>query len=43
MILAVPARSAGRAEAALAKLGESPFRIGEVVEHRRGRARVEYR
>jgi len=43
MILAVPARSAGRAGAVLGKLGESPFRIGEVVEQKRGRARVEYR
>ena len=30
-------------EAALAKLGERPFQIGAVVEHKRGRARVEYR
>ena len=43
MILAVPRRGAARAEAALAKLGEKPFRIGEVVAHRRGRPRVEYR
>jgi phosphoribosylformylglycinamidine cyclo-ligase len=43
MIFTVPARGAARAEAALAKLGESPFRIGSVVEHKRGRARVEYR
>jgi phosphoribosylformylglycinamidine cyclo-ligase len=43
MIFAVPARSMARAEAALAKLGESPIRIGSVVEHKRGRARVEYR
>jgi phosphoribosylformylglycinamidine cyclo-ligase len=43
MILAVPARSAAKAEAALEKLGESPFRVGEVVAHKRGRPRVEYR
>jgi phosphoribosylformylglycinamidine cyclo-ligase len=43
MILAVPSRGIGRAEAALAKLGERPIRIGSVVEHKRGRARVEYR
>jgi phosphoribosylformylglycinamidine cyclo-ligase len=43
MILAVPARAAARAEAALAKLGESPIRIGSVVSHKRGRPRVEYR
>jgi phosphoribosylformylglycinamidine cyclo-ligase len=43
MIFVVAARSAGKAEAVLAKLGESPFRIGQVTEHKRGRARVEYR
>ena len=43
MIFAVPARAAGRAEAVLNKLGESPFRIGEVVAHRQRRPRVEYR
>lgn len=43
MILAVPARAAARAEAILARLGESPFRIGSVMAHRRGRPRVEYR
>ena len=42
MILAVPARSAGKAEALLRQLGESPFRIGRVVERRRGRPRVDY-
>ena len=42
MILAVPARGAAKAEAALEKLGESPFRIGEVVAPKRGRPRVEY-
>ena len=43
MIFCVPQRAAARAEAVLARLGESPFRIGEVVPARRGRARVEYR
>ena len=43
MILAVPARRASKAEAALEKLGESPFRIGEVTALKRGRPRVEYR
>jgi phosphoribosylformylglycinamidine cyclo-ligase len=43
MILAVPARIAAKAAATLEKLGESPFRIGEVVAHKRGRPRVEYR
>jgi phosphoribosylformylglycinamidine cyclo-ligase len=42
MIFAVPARGAARAEAVLTKLGERPIRIGSVVEHKRGRARVEY-
>ena len=43
MILAVPARGAAKAAAALEKLGESPFRIGEVTAHKRGRPRVEYK
>jgi len=43
MILAVPARGAGRAEKLLAGLGEEPFRIGEAVAHKRGRPRLEYR
>jgi phosphoribosylformylglycinamidine cyclo-ligase len=43
MILAVPARRAGRAQTLLEGLGEKPFRIGEVVTQRRGHARVEYR
>jgi phosphoribosylformylglycinamidine cyclo-ligase len=43
MILAVPARRAAKAEAVLEKLGESPFRIGEVTALKRGRPRVEYR
>ena len=42
MIFAVPARSAGKAETVLRRLGESPFRIGTVVAHRRGRPRVAY-
>jgi phosphoribosylformylglycinamidine cyclo-ligase len=43
LILAVPARGAGRAESILAKAGESAFRIGAVIAHKRGRPRVEYR
>jgi phosphoribosylformylglycinamidine cyclo-ligase len=43
MILAAPARGAAKAAGLLEKLGESPFRIGEVVAHKRGRPRVEYR
>jgi hypothetical protein len=43
MILAVPARGAVKAETALRKIGEMPFRIGSVVEPKRGRPRVEYR
>jgi phosphoribosylformylglycinamidine cyclo-ligase len=43
MIFAVPGRGAARADAVLRKLGESPFRIGEVVAQKRGRPRVEYR
>jgi phosphoribosylformylglycinamidine cyclo-ligase len=43
MILAVAARGVARAEAVLGKLGEQPFRIGEVVARKRGRPRVEYR
>jgi phosphoribosylformylglycinamidine cyclo-ligase len=43
MILAVPQRSAAKADGILAKLGEAPFRIGSVIEHKRGRQRVEYR
>ena len=43
MIFAVPARGAARAEAVLAKLGESPFRIGGVAPHKPRRPRVEYR
>jgi phosphoribosylglycinamide formyltransferase 1 len=39
MIFAVPARAAARAEAVLSKLGESPFRIGEVIARKRGRPR----
>src|SRR5205085_3400852 len=37
MILAVPSRGAAKAEAALARSGESSFRIGSVIPHRRGR------
>ena len=43
MIFAVSGRSGTKAMAALEKLGEAPFRIGEVVAQRRGRPRVEYR
>jgi phosphoribosylformylglycinamidine cyclo-ligase len=43
MILAVPARSVARAEALLGKMGESPFRVGQVVDRKRGRPLVEYR
>jgi phosphoribosylformylglycinamidine cyclo-ligase len=43
MILAVAARRATEAEGVLKKAGETPFRIGTVVEQRRGRPRVEYR
>jgi phosphoribosylformylglycinamidine cyclo-ligase len=43
MILAVPQRGAAKAETALRRLGETPFRIGSVVELKRGRPRVEYR
>lgn len=43
MIFAVRGRSAAKAEAILGKLGESPFRIGEVVPRKRGRPLVEYR
>ncbi len=43
MIFAVPARGAGRAETVLRRLGETPFRIGSVIAHRRGHRLVEYR
>lgn len=43
MILVVPGTRAGKAEAILKRLGEAPFRIGEVIAHRRGRPRVDYR
>jgi len=43
MILTVPARAAAKAETILRRLGETPFRIGEVVTQRRGAPRVEYR
>jgi phosphoribosylformylglycinamidine cyclo-ligase len=43
MIVAVPARGAGKAEALLRRLDEPSFRIGGVVPHRRGRPRVDYR
>src|SRR4051794_4837173 len=43
MIFAVPRRAAARAEAVLAQFGDAPMRLGEVVEQKRGRSRVEYR
>jgi len=43
MILAVPRSRAGKAESILSRHSEAPFRIGEVIAHRRGRPRVEYR
>jgi phosphoribosylformylglycinamidine cyclo-ligase len=43
MILAVPGRSAGRAETILRRAGEMSFRVGSVVAQKRGRPRVEYR
>jgi phosphoribosylformylglycinamidine cyclo-ligase len=43
IIFAVPARAASKAERVLRRLGELPFRLGETVERRRGRRRVEYR
>jgi phosphoribosylformylglycinamidine cyclo-ligase len=43
MILAVPGKSAKKAEAALRRIGETPFAIGSVLEQKRGRARVEYK
>jgi phosphoribosylformylglycinamidine cyclo-ligase len=43
MILAVPRRGEARALAALERLGESPFHIGEAIEWKRRRPRVEYR
>ena len=43
MIFAVPGRSAARAETVLRRLGEKPFRIGEVATQKRGQPRVDYR
>jgi len=43
MILAVPARGATKAETVLRRIGETPFVIGSVTEHKRGRPRVDYR
>jgi phosphoribosylformylglycinamidine cyclo-ligase len=43
MIFAVSARGATKAERVLARLGETPWAVGKVVAHRRGRPRVEYR
>jgi phosphoribosylformylglycinamidine cyclo-ligase len=43
MILVVPARGVARAEAVCGRLGETPFVIGSVIDHKRGRPLVEYR
>jgi phosphoribosylformylglycinamidine cyclo-ligase len=43
MIFAVPRRSTGAADALLRRIGEQPWKIGEVIEQKRGRPRVEYR
>jgi phosphoribosylformylglycinamidine cyclo-ligase len=43
MILCAGARNAGKAEEALRRIGEKPWRIGTVIEARRGRSRVVYR
>jgi len=43
MILAVPARGEAKALAALERLSEKPIRIGQVVEWKRRRPRVEYK
>jgi phosphoribosylformylglycinamidine cyclo-ligase len=43
MILVVPSRGAGAAEALLGRMGESPFRVGSVIRQKRGGPRVEYR
>ena len=43
IVFTVPAGGVSKAERILTRLGESPFRIGEVIQHRRGRPRVEYR
>ena len=43
MIFAVPGRRAARAAQILNLLGENAFRIGQVIERKRGRSRVEYR
>jgi phosphoribosylformylglycinamidine cyclo-ligase len=43
MIFTVPAKRAAQAESVLAKLGERPVCIGEVIARKRGRPRVEYR
>jgi hypothetical protein len=38
----VSARGTSKAEETLCKAGEKPWRIGTVIEVKRGRARVEY-
>ncbi len=43
MILVVPKKKADTALRTLKRSGESPWIIGEIIEQRRGRGRVEYR
>jgi phosphoribosylformylglycinamidine cyclo-ligase len=43
MIFAVPDRRTSEAERILRRIGETPFRIGEVIERKRGRHGVQYR
>ncbi|MBV8906925.1 MAG: phosphoribosylformylglycinamidine cyclo-ligase, partial [Acidobacteriia bacterium] len=43
IVFAVPRRHVIKAERLLARLGETPFSIGEVIEYRRGHPRVQYR
>jgi phosphoribosylformylglycinamidine cyclo-ligase len=43
MIFAVPDRRSSEAERILRRIGETPFRIGEVIERKRGRHGVQYR
>jgi phosphoribosylformylglycinamidine cyclo-ligase len=43
MILCVPGARAARAESVLRGIGETPFVIGRVAAHKRGRPRVDYR
>jgi phosphoribosylformylglycinamidine cyclo-ligase len=43
IVFAIPLAAAPKAERVLSRIGESPFRLGEIVQRRRGRPRVEYR